>query len=724
MVNKEYILKKLKEKKTYELEEFIENGNLDLAEVRLCLLNILQTEILNIPCSDDVQNYKYIYKIFKYLEKPSTHEEKKNIMSVLFKCRNICNKKLNSKIGKKHSKVFEKINDIICVALVDINEYDVSLFDEQTTYQTLYNLIFELRNYDYVYELIRTFPYRTVARNKDGKYLIEELIDRYLFDIVKDKESLISEIIYLQKIIKLFFDNPKFILPNHEIRKILQKLEDYTKNIDSFDMEESKKRSALFFISDLFSLIDKNEYTSEELLHELKKIFDGINIEMLSSTEARFLLKYKADVFDILKHDNCDKESFEKIGLFAKNLNETIINEQLKRRLNSLNNKILKFLKDVSFKNKAIDYLDYKYSINKTFNSNVKEEEKRIIIDNGDEVIDLRDKFIFTIDNENTIMYDDAVSLEFLEDGSILLGIYLTDVASFVKVGSNIDRRAYEAGKNIYSFSKPITIFSDELTQKFSLTRNEDRRAIVFFFKFDVNFKCLGFDVKRCLIKVSENYSHYDANTLITDVREKDEVIILKKIVELSKILMKRNGKDYVISKEIKELKKNLFEGLELKGSISSMAIEDMMIYLNWKIASLFANSSDLPFIYRNNIATYNSEIVEEIRKFIQKNSEYKYLIEFFGNVCPPSFYSVNNLGHNGFQIDAYCHATNPLRNYASIETQRLIQKYLIDKDTNVTVEDYKRANEVCEYLNARIDVNDEYIYEISSLLNRQLTKK
>ena len=724
MVSRDYLLKKLKEKKTYELDEFIEHGKLNLYEVRKCLLNILQTELQNIPCCDDVNNYKYIYKIFKYLEKPSTHEEKKNIMSVLYKCRNICNRKINSKRGRKHSKVFEKINDIICAALADINEYDVSLADEQSTYQVLYNLIFELRNYDYVYELIKTFPYRTLARNAEGKYLVEELIDRYLFDIIKNKDSLISEIIYLQKIIKLFFDNPKFLLPNNEIRKILRKLEDYTKEIDSLNIEESKKGSALFFISDLISVIDKNEYTKEELLSELKKISDGIDIEYINSKDLEYLFKYIKDITVVLKNEDCSKNSFEKVSEYTNIFNEIIECEKLKRRLNNFNNKVIKFLKDVSFKKKAIDYLDYKYSINKTFNSSIREEEKRIFMDDKDTVIDLRDKFTLTIDNENTKIYDDALSIEMLEDGSYLLGIYLTDVASFIPIGSKIDERAYETGKNIYSINKTITIFSDEFIDKFSLIKDEQRRVIGFFFKFNNRFELLSFDIKKCLIKIGENYSHYKANTLITDSRETDEIVTLKKLVELSRTLMKRNEKEYEVSKEIKNLRRTIFDGVEVKGSISSIAIEDIMIYLNWKLASIFANNPNLPFIYRNNLGCYDEKVMEDIRRFIQNNNDYKYLTELFENVCPPSFYSINNLGHNGFQLDAYCHATNPLRNYASVETQRLIVKYLIDKDKSVSPLDYQRTNQICEYLNSRIQVNDEYMYELSSLLNRQLTKK
>ena len=73
-----------------------------------------------------------------------------------------------------------------------------------------------------------------------------------------------------------------------------------------------------------------------------------------------------------------------------------------------------------------------------------------------------------------------------------------------------------------------------------------------------------------------------------------------------------------------------MFDGVEVKGSISSIAIEDIMIYLNWKIASIFANNQHLPFIYRNNLGCYDNKVMEQIKGFIQNNNDYKYLTEKF----------------------------------------------------------------------------------------------
>ena len=63
--------------------------------------------------------------------------------------------------------------------------------------------------------------------------------------------------------------------------------------------------------------------------------------------------------------------------------------------------------------------------------------------------------------------------------------------------------------------------------------------------------------------------------------------------------------------------------------------------------------------------------------------------------------------------MDAYCHSTNPLRNYASLECQRLIIEHIINKDNTIDLEKEKQyIKELCEYMNNRINLNKVFIEE------------
>ena len=70
---------------------------------------------------------------------------------------------------------------------------------------------------------------------------------------------------------------------------------------------------------------------------------------------------------------------------------------------------------------------------------------------------------------------------------------------------------------------------------------------------------------------------------------------------------------------------------------------------------------------------------------------------------------------HNGLDLSSYCHITVPIRNYASLLSQRLECKYLIDNkyiSDKQIYEDENKIKEVVNYVNDRIFYNDEYCIE------------
>lgn len=724
MVNYADVLSKLKEEQEYTFSELVNKDRTKTPGLKNTLLRILHNEIASIPLDNNIEKYKYIYKIFKYLGEPSNECEKERIINALEDCKNLCDNRIKSskktKSKNKRIKVLCKITDILSITILNLQYYNREVKKEIMDYELLFYLIFEIQNYTYLFEIIKTYPDKSTARNDEGKYLVEELIDRYLCEMLENENS--GQVIYLEKVIKLFMDKFKQRITNKETMKIINRLSNSINEIDNLDLATQKKQKIIFFINEIIVYIDSKIYTECEIQNSINNLKNSINIS--DEMSRSFIIYYLDRLCEIVNNNKYNTEIIEKINSFISGIDKLKIDKSIKYEIKNVTNVVTRYLINNIATNQMYDYLNYKYNINNNYSNDILNEAKNTITMNNEKVLDCTNKFTFTIDGKRTSVYDDAISFESFSDGTSLLGIYLADCTSFIPRDSMIDKKALSLGETVYLRGQYSSMLVPELVNNLTLKRSENRRVIGHFFLFDKSFNCIDFRVKKCLVNISENYDYERANTLLYDSRNIDEVKTLRNIFFASKSLGKLDNakKEF---RRVKQLKRTIIYEEKDNNSVSSFMIADLMVYLNSTIATFFSNHPEIPFIYRNNLSNYGKDVIKRMNDIVLSDYDYDSVISYINALCPPSFYSIDNVGHNGLNLKAYCHATNPLRNYCSLEIQRMVEKYIINKDMHVDEEEAKRVSSLCEYLNSRMKMNDEYINELNVLCQKQkkLTK-
>jgi len=102
--------------------------------------------------------------------------------------------------------------------------------------------------------------------------------------------------------------------------------------------------------------------------------------------------------------------------------------------------------------------------------------------------VDLRNKRIFTTDNDDTKDIDDAVHVEKIADNVYELGVHIADVGHYVREGTMLDEQAKAKATSVYLIHKTYPMFPEVLTNEIcSLNPNVNRLAFSITFRVDSN---------------------------------------------------------------------------------------------------------------------------------------------------------------------------------------------------------------------------------------------
>ena len=380
----------------------------------------------------------------------------------------------------------------------------------------------------------------------------------------------------------------------------------------------------------------------------------------------------------------------------------------------------------------------YKYDLNPRFPSAVEQQTKDIpgVVRSEDigNRQDCRDLFTFTIDPDDAKDFDDALSLELLEDGKNRVGVHIADVSAYVKPGSPLDCEAQKRGNSTYLVGTVIPMLPHALSNGLcSLVEAEDRLTKTCFITFNDSADISEVKFANTVINSNKRLTYKQAYAFM----QKDDLAEIRNTPLPPKHQTGSTGRslDKVTDEEMATLKKyigklwqiakQLRERRFRKGSLdldmtsvkiyvdeegyadriekefndeSHQLIEEFMLSANEQVARTM-KKQDFPCIYRVHDEPEEEklkELRETMQSFgvqcgnLQKPREMTLLLKKLKE-HPQGYtlkvhvlrslkqaqYRASADGHYGLSKPDYTHFTSPIRRYSDLIVHRILDGYL-----------------------------------------------
>lgn len=519
------------------------------------------------------------------------------------------------------------------------------------------------------------------------------------------------------------------------------------------DKEKIKKIKKVIEISNDDASFTTDDYQILMFLIFYYKDYELIKYFVLSKPngvkEFKDALEEVLDYYLKLPKNNPDINYYEKIlELFLYNMKPQDLTKNKGKYLQMINKSPCKNSWHIKKIFNIIEMSDHvtkkelgkKYRIKYHFPQHVIEEIPSIY-QNLDNRVDLTQQNTITIDGAKTNLFDDAFYILELPNGNYKLYIHIVDIPSYIKKTSNINSEAYLRGETLYLQDCNVPMIPDEITTFMcSLNKKSIKNAITYEINLDSNFDFIGnnildyLKIYKSLICIKENYSYQWADRLIKD--ENDNNILFNAYLITDKL--KRENASKEIYRNIQNRLDRLNYSVEPKEStlnnLSASIIQELMILVNHLTAEYFTQI-DMPFMYRNSKRLSKEELNDKLKMYYDYiNSNNLHLNELncsnVRNIADilsrTAYYSIDNEGHFGLNMNTYSHSSSPMRRYADIISQRLIYDFIFNNYLNNSLI-YKWEEEIEEtskHLNEKESSNEMFEAEYNFLIKRKILKK
>jgi exoribonuclease-2 len=123
----------------------------------------------------------------------------------------------------------------------------------------------------------------------------------------------------------------------------------------------------------------------------------------------------------------------------------------------------------------------------------------------------------FSMDDEATTEIDDALSVEWRDDGSVRVGIHIAAPALGIAPGSELDKMARERLSTVYYPGSKITMLPEALIHHYTLGETHDCPALSLYVDVASDLRVLGTESKLEMVHIADNLRHETLEVLFND---------------------------------------------------------------------------------------------------------------------------------------------------------------------------------------------------------------
>lgn len=325
---------------------------------------------------------------------------------------------------------------------------------------------------------------------------------------------------------------------------------------------------------------------------------------------------------------------------------------------------------------------------------------------------DFRADEVVTIDGADARDFDDAVSVDLLDNGHYRLAVHIADVAHYVHEGSALDREAAERATSVYFPERAVHMFpSDVATGLCSLRPRVDRLVQSCVMEIDKRGRVVGASMHDGVIHSKARMTYDEVHGVLEGdaaLRGQYPALVpsFERMRDLFAILNERRRRRGSIDFDLPEADLVLNEQgtvediLVLERNIAHRIIEEFMLVANETVAA-YLDEHEVPTLYR----VHETPDLLKVERFEEFISTLGYSLAAPLNVIQPRHfqklvvklrgkpeerpiatlmlrtmmkarYDPACLGHFGLAADEYTHFTSPIRRYPDLVVHRTLREF------------------------------------------------